>query len=128
MDMSDFESDQVVFGRYTEKEIESRVGGKSAGKKYLNSLNPFAALPKIKVPSFHYYVRNIRRDELLDEGGRAEEYFAKAGQPNVFLKGMPMTTSVTEFLDNRDQKVREESIRVHSELLKFLDQHLVARK
>ena len=126
MEIGDFNLDRIVFGRLSEDEIKHRAGGSSAGRDYLRSIDPMAAVAKIKVPSFHYY-SHYQYDERSFKGDRLEAYLKKVPEPHVFLIGVK-TSSIRDYEHHSEQVQQDEAKRIWSELLKFLDQYLAAPK
>ncbi len=123
MDLDKLDVDALVFGRFTEDEVKARFGSELNRRKYQQTLDPLKALPQITQPGFHYYPRNLAPNELVRDGNRLESYFARAGQPAVFIKGK-MIRDEDEYLRNKDAEVSTELTQVYTELLAFLDTSL----
>ena len=126
LDLSYLDIRNVVFGRYSETELNSLlVGGKKAGENYLKSLDPEKALAGVKVPSFHYYPHDEFDNSLIGRGDRVLKHFKKGRVPYVFLEGVPFEEV------SHDPKTKEQkkmTRRVYADLLVFLNKHLPVTK
>lgn len=126
MEIGEWKLDRIVFGRLSEDETKSRAGGSGGGRNYLRSIDPMAAVTRIKMPSFHFYTHD-QLDSPDFKGERLEAYLGKVPEPHVFLTGVK-TSSIRDYEHHSEQVRQDEDKRVWSELLKFLDQHLAAPK
>ncbi|MBI2513334.1 MAG: prolyl oligopeptidase family serine peptidase [Opitutae bacterium] len=114
-----------VCGRLSKDEVASRYGGEVAMRRYIDTLEPLESLPKLRVPSFHFYGAE-RDSKLSTEAIEVKRVVQKTGAPSVFLEGKHQA-SFTAFWENRSPDSSTEWQRIFSELLPFLDRR-VARK
>lgn len=114
-----------VYGRMSQDEVKSRLGGETGVRRYMETLNPVPILSELKVPSFHYYPRDPKAG-LYYEAERVQRALAKSGAPHVFLEGLTIR-GPDQLLGDHSPDFPREWRRVFGELLPFLDRH-VAKK
>ncbi|HEY0865052.1 MAG TPA: prolyl oligopeptidase family serine peptidase [Lacunisphaera sp.] len=106
-----------------DEEATRLLGGKSAVYDYLATIDPKPLLPKIKVPSFHYYYRSPD-NTLYYEGEIAEKFFEKSPIPHDFLRGKPHQNVWDAFSDDYTRYYNAEQIAMAENMLLFLKKHL----
>ncbi len=126
MDMDDLDTDEMVFGCFSDAEIKQQFGGETERRRYQRSLDPLGVVPRIKQPSFNYYPCRRGFSDLLNAGDRLASYYAKAGMPAVFVKGTAGRSDQGNFRQ-RVLEIREERRRVFTELLQFLGHYVAAK-
>jgi dipeptidyl aminopeptidase/acylaminoacyl peptidase len=127
MTATDLNFNDVVFGRFTEKELEARIGGYKAGRKYIASLDLVPLMSKIQVPSFHFYSQGQLDQEGAAYATTIPRLLKSITQPHVLVKGRVVRT-LADFYETRDERNRGDSARAFTELAAFLDQYLAAPK
>lgn len=127
MTASSLNFNDVVFGNYTEKDTEARMGGYNAGKKYLTSLDLVPQMSRINVPSSHFYTQGQVDNDGSEYATSIPRILKGLPQPHVLVKGTLVRT-IADFYESWAPRNRADSARAYTELAVFLDKYLVPAK
>jgi dipeptidyl aminopeptidase/acylaminoacyl peptidase len=127
MTSRDLDVGNVIFGLHDQAAPAAELGGEDRAKRYVRSINPARLLPAVRFPSFHYYSRNDYDNALVNDGSKAERYFAHAGTPFVF-ETQPYYHHVGEAYEDQQRKAYEQSLSLFGSMLEFLDKYFPAAR
>lgn len=99
------------------------IGQKLELRSYANELDPVSLVPKVTIPSFHYYSSANMVDR---EGAKVRRLVARSGVPHEFLTGIPVRKMAVK-MSEQYRQTYEERVRLYTAMLEFLDRHLAGK-
>lgn len=117
MDNSALDVDDLAFGLH---DTRRRAQDYFRLKRYQRELDPSLQLGKVRVPSFHYFPRNLRARSAAS----VEKAMKKSGVECVVLVTPPPPNREDPTVANLDRRTHEETHRVYSAMLDFLQRAL----
>lgn len=123
MDREAMGVDELAFGLHDTSNGRLRAKDVFRFDRYQREIDPSLQLGKVRVPSFHYFNRN------LDERSRpkVEKALKNVGFDCTILVAPPPSTKDDPTVDSVDRRTHEETRRVYTAMLEFLQRHLPIR-
>ncbi len=119
VDLRDLEVEDLAVSTSDSHTVAAQLGGRSVGEKMLKKLAPADLIPKITVPSFHYY--HGYGGSFYAAGSEIKKLLLKSSAEHaVYDNRLPTTYTVEEL----EAKQQEQSRDFAGHLLAFLDAHL----
>lgn len=123
MDNGALDVDDLAFGLHDTSAGRLRAKDYFRLKRYQRELDPSLQLGKVRVPSFHYFTRNMNERS----GAKVEKTMKHAGAECVILVTPKPPEKADQTMADFDRRTHEETRRVYSAMLDFLQRTLPAR-
>lgn len=116
---------RLQFGPYDARRPSQALGGAWRQEQYQKSLDPFKLLPKITVPSYHWYDRSMTENTVHGDGERVRKHYAGSKVAFQFVTAAPYTGNSIKMREWREL-ARERQEQAFAELLAFLGKTMPA--